>query len=255
MFLGEDAAAEVLRDTVHMVEAVRGSMGEVPGSRLREQAVYTAVCKTAPALPVPELLRTVLGYLRDAVGENTAGQMLSLAAMYGLSGAMADILAGKYGEVGEDPEAACEYELECPAGLGAGDSFTVEFETGKESVVVPEGVAPGTKFLVTPKREELQAACDRLHDGIDSPVVDRASLERVRANAARDSYFQDELLMLPTCAVGAVLGHGNVVRQAIKLGASIGPQRDFGTSSGRVRVPLVQNSTLEHSHVHERRLR
>jgi hypothetical protein len=62
--------------------------------------VHTAVAKAAAALPIPELLANVLRYLRGAAAENSAGQMLSLAATYGLSGTMADILAGKYGAVG-----------------------------------------------------------------------------------------------------------------------------------------------------------
>ena len=233
MFLGEAAAAEVLRDSVGIAEAVRGSM-EVPSSRVLEEVVATAVGKTAAALPIPELLRNMLGYLRDAAAKSSAGQMLSLAAMYGLSGAMADILAGKYGEVGKDPET---YELECPEGMVPGDSFKVGFEAGVEYVVVPEDVAPGQVFLGTSKREQMQAACD----GIDSTLADRASVERAEEGGGSFGMWHEEMLMLMAYAFGAVLGHGNVVRQAIHgLKASISSAQGFMASSGRVRGLLLQ---------------
>mmetsp|Transcript_18480 Transcript_18480/g.39993 ORF Transcript_18480/g.39993 Transcript_18480/m.39993 type:complete len:555 (-) Transcript_18480:388-2052(-) len=148
MFLGEEQANAILEPTVPM------NSGKTKEST--EEVTLRGLKIEASRLSIVTLLANVLSYIRNKAC-NVVNDLLRFSVLYGLDGAMKDIIQGKYGDVGD--------------------------------AVVNTLLPLDDKPL---------------------PLDDE------------HSFFRDKIFFMPPYALGAILGHSNVVTTALSgLGGDV----------------------------------
>lgn len=101
LFLGEERAEEALHGALPMNRG-RGRSREMNagGSLERdiEVIVFRLLRDEAPKLSTVEILANILFYLRKEAGKVPMKDLLRFSVLYGLDGAMIDVLRGRYGD-------------------------------------------------------------------------------------------------------------------------------------------------------------